>query len=161
MMNKEYLRYNDNPKEHLPGEDWNINAYDKNGIRLIGNIPDGSDDSWRMDLITLVKILKQTDKVTTEDILGLLYVNGIRNIVFIDGGCTVFCGDGGMLACSGCHPSLDIICDTCQTSLGKHPHGGGMKNKKIKKTTKKKATIRGRRMRKSYKRYKRSKTYKR
>ena len=162
MMNKQYLRYNDNPKEHLPGEDWNINAYDKNGKQLIGNIgnmPDTYDDSWRMDLITIVKILKKTDKVTTKDILDLLYENEIRNVVFIDGGCNVFCGDGGMLACSGCHPALDIICDTCQIPIRSHPWGG-MKNKKIKKTTKKKATVRGRRMRKSYKRYKRSKNYK-
>ena len=163
MMNKVYMRQ-DKIAEHIPSPtvpwDWQMNAFGKNGAQLIGNMPSAVDNSWKMDLITIVKILKKTDMVTTKDILDLLYENEIRNIVFIDGGCNVFCGDGGMLACSGCHPSLDIICDTCQTSLRNHLRGG-MKNKKIKKTTKKKATVRGRRMRKSYKRYKRSKTYKR
>ena len=162
MMNKEYLRQ-DEVEEHKPQMDWHISAFDKNGVQLIGNTPDTLDNSWKMDLITIVKIVKKTDKVTTKDILDLLYENGIRNIVFIDGGCNVFCGDGGMLACSGCHSSLDILCDTCHTSTRSHPVGG-MKNKKIKKTKKKARnvrTVRGRRMRKSYKRYKRYKTYKR
>jgi hypothetical protein len=164
MMNKEYLRYNDNDEEHKPGLDWNVNLHDKNGSLLIGNTPNPSGLSYMMDLITLVKILKRTDKVTTKDILDLLYEKGIKNVVFIDGGCNVFCGDGGMLACSGCHPSLDTLCETCSMSVKKHFFGGGMKNKKTK-TTKKKSrivrTVRGRRMRKSYRRYKRSKTYKR
>lgn len=162
MMNKEYLRQ-DNVDEHIPGPDWHVNLHDKTGNLLIGNKPNPSDLSYMMDLITLVKILKRTDKVTTKDILDLLHENGIINVVFIDGGCNVFCGDDGMLACSGCHPSLDILCGTCKMSLKTHPRGG-MKNKKPK-TTKKKArivrTVRGRRMRKSYKRYKTYKTYKR
>jgi hypothetical protein len=163
MMNKEYLRY-DSVDEHIPGPDWHINVYDKTGNHLIDNISGTTDPSWMMDLITLVKILKRSDKVTTKDILDLLYDNGIRNVVFIDGGCNVFCGDGGMLACSGCHPSLDILCDTCGKRVGSHSFGGGMKNKKLKPTKKKAIivrTVRGRRMRKSYKRYKRYKTYKR
>ena len=159
MMNKEYMRQ-DVVEEHQPQMDWHISAFDKNGDQLIGNMPHPLDNSWKMDLITIVKILKKTDKVTTKDILDLLYENGIRNVVFIDGGCNVFCGDGGMLACSGCHPSLDTICPHCNIRVKYHLRGG-MKNKKIKKTKKKGRTVRGRRMRKSYKRYKRSKTYKR
>lgn len=165
MMNKEYMRQ-DKVEEHQPpvAWDWRITLFGKNGAILLGNTSSTTDPSWRMDLITLVKILKQTDKVTTKDILDLLYANDIKNIVFIDGGCNVFCSYDRtqMLACSGCHSSLDTVCSECNIRVGDH-HWGGMKNKKIKKTktTKKKATVRGRRMRKSYKRYKRSKTYKR
>lgn len=163
MMNKVYMRQ-DKIEEHSPSQlvpwDWQITAFDKNGDQLIGNMPGAVDHSWMMDLITIVKILKKTDMVTTKDILDLLYENEIRNIVFIDGGCNVFCGDDGMLACSGCHSSLDILCNKCQKPTRSHPWGG-MKNKKIKKTTKKKATVRRRRMRKSSKRYKTYKTYKR
>lgn len=165
MMNKEYMRQ-DKVEEHQPpvAWDWRITLFGKNGNVLLGNTSSTTDPSWRMDLITLVKILKQTDKVTTKDILDLLYANDIKNIVFIDGGCNVFCSYDRtqMLACSGCHSSLDTVCSECNIRVGDH-HWGGMKNKKIKKTktTKKKATVRGRRMRKSYKRYKRSKTYKR
>jgi hypothetical protein len=161
MMNKEYLRQN-KLEEHEPPipSDWHINVFDKNGNLLLGNTSN-TDPSYMMDLITLVKILKQTDKVTTKDILDLLYEKGIRNVVFIDGGCNVFCGDGGMLACSNCHSSLDTVCNTCSTPIRSHPWGG-MKNKKTKPTKKRARTVRtvrrGRRMRKGYKRYK---TYKR
>jgi hypothetical protein len=171
MLNKTYVRYND-PKEHLPGIDWNCSAIGRQGI-LIGNINISDtplaagvvDNSWKMDLITIVKILKKTDQVTTKDIIYLLHANGIINVIFIDGACNVFCSDDGMIACGGCDTSFDVRCDECQTYVGSHPWGGrGMKNKKTKKKARIVRTVRGRRMRKCYKRsktYKRSKPYKR
>jgi hypothetical protein len=194
LLNKKYLRLDAGHEEHYPALDWHVTEIDKTGKILVGNVLDPTqanlqstqipDDmhaaimqnfphtqtekaSWMMDLITVIKIITGKDIVTTRDILEVLRTNGIVNVIFVDGGCNEFRDQrsGESIACAECDPSLQLICAGCGLQASKHPLGGGMKNKKIKKTTKKKSrnvtTVRGRRMRKSYKRYKRSKTYKR
>lgn len=188
MFNKKYLRVGENAQEHYPALDWHVSAFDINGNILVGNIFDPTntkngnstqipsviyecledlkttftDPSWAMDLITVIKILTGNDLVTTKDILGLLNGLGIVNVIFIDGGCNEFRDESKriIIACGQGDPSLSMSCVSCGGPLPGHSRGG-MKNKKIKTTKKKGRTVRGRRMRKSYRRYKRSKTYKR
>ena len=195
MLNKEFLRHDGNPVEHYPALDWNVIVVDDNGIiignvldpnsanfrstqipddmhaAIMQGIPSDSQTqqiwmaSWMMDLITLIKISKGVNTVTTSIILNFLSDNGIQNVIFIDGGCNVFYDDdkGTMIACGPCDPAVSVPCANCTTIMQNHAYGGGMKNKKIKTTKNKKArnvrTVRGL-MRKSSKRNKRSKTYK-
>ena len=193
IFNKKYLRIGKNSQEHYPALDWHVTVFDNTGTILVGNIFDPNpgrpgglstqippnaydylgdswmpDCSWMMDLITVIKIIKHIDIVTTKDILQVLYENGITNVIFIDGGCNEFRDDDRkiMIPCGPNDDCLSLQCDSCSELPPKHPTGGGgaMTNKKLKKTKKKARivrTVRGRRMRKSYKRYKRYKTYKR
>jgi hypothetical protein len=183
MFNKKYMRIAKNAVEHYPALDWHITAIDINGKILVGNIADLSredgrstqipaiayeflgeswtpDITWMMDLITAIKILAGIDIVTTKDILDVLKANGVVNVIFIDGGCNEFKDGTRSISCGQGDECLGITCLGCSERILTHAKGGGMKNKKIKKTKKKGMTVR-RRMRKSYKRYKRSKTYKR
>jgi hypothetical protein len=183
MFNKKYMRIAKNAVEHYPALDWHVTAIDINGKILVGNIADLArpkghstqipgmayevlgeswtpDITWMMDLITAIKILGRIDIVTTKDILDILNANGVVNVIFIDGGCNEFRDGTKSISCGQGDECLGITCGDCSERLPTHPKGGGMKNKKTK-TTKKKASVRGRRMRKSYKHYKRSKTYKR
>jgi hypothetical protein len=147
MLNKQYLR-NDPGIEQYPGLDWNITLISKNGTILIGNllvslIPEvwstlitpqmhsgfTADYSWMMDLITLIKIVKNTDTVTTEDILNFLHTLRITNVIFIDGGCNVLCDSHAVLTCTSDHPQVNTPCYNCKGLLSNHPLGGGKKKK--------------------------------
>lgn len=149
MLNKQYLR-NDPGIEQYPGLDWNITLISKNGTILIGNllaslVPEvvwstlitpqmhsgfTADYSWMMDLITLIKIVKNTDTVTTEDILNFLNTLRITNVIFIDGGCNVLCDSHAVLTCTSDHPQVNTPCYNCKGLLSNHPLGGGKKKKK-------------------------------
>lgn len=173
MINKQYLR-NSPWIEHYPGLDWNLTVVSKNGTILVGNLlvsisnhsaaetwstlitPDmhagfTADYSWMMDLITLIKIVKNTDTVTTQSILSFLNENGIINVIFIDGGCNVFCDSHAVVTCTSDHPQLGMKCYNCNRLINDpHPLGGGKKKKRRIRTNRRNK----RRKYKTHKRYK-------
>lgn len=175
MINKQYLR-NDSPWiEHYPGLDWNLTVVSKDGTILVGNLlvsistpndwstlitPDmhasfAADYSWMMDLITLIKIVNNTDTVTTQSILSFLKDNGIINVIFIDGGCNVFCDSHAVVTCTSDHPQLGMKCYNCNRLINDpHPLGGGSCGKKKEKRRIRTNRRNKRRKYKTHKRYK-------
>jgi hypothetical protein len=177
MINKQYLR-NSPWIEHYPGLDWNLTLVSKNGTILVGNLLVSisnrsaaeewstlittdmhagftADYSWMMDLITLIKIVKNTDTVTTESILNFLHENGIINVIFIDGGCNVFCDSHAVITCTSDHPQLGMKCYNCNRLIGPHPLGGGGGGGKKKEKRRIRTNRRNKRRKyKTHKRYK-------